>query len=91
MKKEDIAVLAQALIAEVKASQESFGVNPEIHAQQHAFITAMIQKEENRRLFWIGMKEKIVGSVVLSALLFIVSALGYAALKWLEEKVGVKL
>ena len=80
MEQEQVKTLASALIAEIKASQHQFWIDPEIHSQQHAFITAMIDKEKRRQEFWLQVKQYVVGSLALSFVSGLLVLLGKAIL-----------
>jgi len=76
---------AQALIEEMKKSGHAFWIDPETHAEQHAFIATMIAEREERIARRKRLEEKIAGSLALSVILLVIGLLGSGIMTYLRS------
>lgn len=81
----DPAALAKAIVLEMKEHGHALWIDPEVHAAQHEFIAQMIEDRKERVARRKRIEEKIAGSVVLSAIVFVVGLLGAGTLSYLRE------
>lgn len=75
---------AQAVVAEMRAHGHTMWIDPEMHAEQHAFIAEMIAERKERAERRQRIEERIAGSLVLSTILTLVGLLGAGALAWIR-------
>lgn len=80
--------LADAIIRKMKEEHHVFWVDPETHAEQHGFLSLLMKEREEKIARRKRLEEKIAGSVILSAVLFIIGLLGAGALDYLKKKLG---
>ena len=77
--------IAKAIIEQMKASGHTLWIDPETHAAQHEFISELIQERKERKERRKRIEERVVGSVLLSAIVGLVTLLGAGSLGWLRE------
>jgi hypothetical protein len=80
--------LANAIIVKMKEEHHVFWIDPEVHAEQHAFLALLMKEREEREARRRRLEEKIAGSFVLSALALIVTLLGAAVMQWLRKNLN---
>ena len=80
--------IALAVIEELKVNEPSTWIDSEVHALQHQFIAEMIAERKERSARRERIREKIAGSVILTALMGIVGLIGVGALEWLRKNLG---
>lgn len=76
---------AQALIDEMKKSGHAFWIDPETHAEQHAFIAAMIAERKEKIERRKRVEERIAGSLALSVIVLVISLLGSGVMSYLRS------
>lgn len=81
----DPRALAQAVVAELKLASSAGVADPEIHASQHEFIAQMIIERRDRLERRKRIEERIAGSVLLTMILGVITALGALAMEWLRN------
>jgi hypothetical protein len=79
--------LANAIIIKMKEEHHVFWIDPEVHADQHAFLALLMKEREEREARRRRLEEKIAGSFVLSTLALLVSLVGAAVMHWLRQQV----
>jgi len=84
MAQKDIEQLAEAVVLKMKEEHHAVWLDPETHAAQHEFLKLMMEERAERIARRKRIEEKIAGSVILSALAFIVTLLGVGFLEWLR-------
>lgn len=77
--------IARSIITQMKESGHALWIDPETHALQHEFIAELIRERKEAKARRERIKEKIAGSVILSALLLIIGLIGAGALEWLRK------
>lgn len=77
--------LASAIVSEMKDAGHALWIDPEMHAEQHAFIAVMIQEHHERAARRKRIAEMIAGSVLLAGLFTILGLLGAGVLSWLRN------
>jgi hypothetical protein len=80
--------LAKAIIEEMKAGGHTLWIDPELHAEQHAFIAELIADRRERNERRKRLEEKIAGSLILSGLIVLVGLIGAGALEWLRKHIS---
>ncbi len=80
----EIDLLAGAIIEKMKEEHHALWLDPETHAAQHEFLKLMMEERAERIARRKRIEEKIAGSVILSALAFLVTLLGVGFLEWLR-------
>ena len=76
---------AQAVVEEMKGSGRAVWVDPATHAEQHEFIAEMIAERRERAARRKRVEEKIAGSLVLSAIVGLITLLGSGVLNWINK------
>jgi hypothetical protein len=76
--------LAEAVVERMKREHHVFWIDPEVHADQHEFIKILMEERAERIARRKRLEEKIAGSVILTALAFVVTLLGVGFLEWLR-------
>lgn len=84
MAHEELDSLAEAIVRRLKDQHHAIWLDPETHAAQHEFLKLMMEERAERIARRKRIEEKIAGSVILSALAFIVTLLGVGFLEWLR-------
>lgn len=77
--------IAQAIVEEMKAHGHALWLDPESHAEQHNFVAQLIEERKERLERRKRLEEKIAGSLVLSALLIVITVLGVGTMEWLRK------
>lgn len=88
----DAKTIAEAIITEMKASGHALWIDPETHAAQHDAIPMLVEfieelkKERRERTERRDrINEKIAGSLILSAIMGLVTLLGAGVLSWAQS------
>lgn len=82
---EDAKKLAEHLVASMRASKQAWWVEPEAHAEHHAWLSRQIAREVKREQLWVKVQMTVLGAVTLAVLGFIGWALGSVGkLVWIE-------
>jgi hypothetical protein len=82
----DTRRLAQGIVDEMKLHGHALWIDPEIHAMQHEFIAQLVKEREDKVERRKRMEERIAGSLVLSALLGVITLLGVGVLSWVRNQ-----
>ena len=77
--------IAAEIIRQLKEKEHVFWIDPEIHANQHEFIQLLIDERKHRKARRDRLGEVIAGSIILSAILGLLSILGIGAISWLKS------
>lgn len=78
----DTQRLAQAIVDEMKLNGHALWIDPEVHAAQHEFIAQLVQERREKLERRKRLEERVAGSLVLSALLGVITLLGIGVLSW---------
>lgn len=87
MMQKDIDTLADMIVKKIKDEHHVFWVDPETHAAQHGFLAVLMQERQEKIARRKRIEEKIAGSVILSAVLLVISVLGASFVAWLNKQV----
>lgn len=80
----EIETLAKALIKEMRENHHTLWIDPEIHSTQHEFIKMLIDERKEKQARRERIKEKIAGSLLLSAIITLITLMGAGTLEWLR-------
>ena len=80
----DSQEVADHIIKRMKEDHHIFWVDPEVHSAQHEFLQILIEERADKKARNDRIKEKVVGSVVLSGIMALVGLLGVGALDWIK-------
>ena len=80
----DSKEVADYIIKSMKEDHHIFWVDPEVHSAQHEFLQILIEERADKKARNDRIKEKVVGSVVLSGIMALVGLLGVGALDWIK-------
>lgn len=81
----EIDLLAGAIIEKMKEEHHAVWLDPETHASQHEFLKLLMEERAERIARRKHIEEKIAGSVILTALAFVVTILGVGFMEWLRS------
>lgn len=84
---EHLDVLVDKFIDKLKNSRHTVWIDPETHAEQHVFISQMIEDRKDRAERRRRIEEKIAGSVILTAITGLVYLIGSGVMEWIREHV----
>lgn len=76
---------ANLLIQKMKDEHHVFWIDPQLHSDQHAFLSLLMKEREERQARYRRVQEKIAGSLILSFILVLIGAIGAGALDWLRK------
>ena len=76
---------AQAVVEEMVAHHHTLWIDPEQHVEQHEFIAEMIAERRERAARRQRIEERIAGSLVLSAIVGLITLLGSGVLNWFHR------
>lgn len=77
--------LAEAVVQKMKDDHHAVWLDPETHASQHEFLKLVMEERAERIARRKRIEEKIAGSVILTALAFVVTLLGVGFMEWLRS------
>lgn len=82
---EHLETLADKLVDKLKSNNHTLWIDPETHADQHAFIAQMIEDRQERATRRKALEDKIAGSIVLSAVMGLIYLIGSGAMDWMRS------
>lgn len=81
----DIDQIADAIVQRMREGHHAVWLDPETHASQHEFLRMMMDERAEKLARRKRIEERIAGSVILSAVVFIIGLIGAGVLNYLRE------
>ena len=76
--------IAEALIKKMREEKHTLWLDPEIHSQQHEFLQILINERAEKLRRYKALVDKVMGTVIVGAVLTLLGLLGAGALDWLK-------
>lgn len=81
----EIDEISTRIVTKMREDRHVMWIDPETHALEHAFIREFMLERKERQDRRKRVQEKIAGSVILSAIVFIIGLLGSGTITWIRE------
>lgn len=80
----DADKIAEAILQKIKDDKHIFWIDPKTHADQHEFLQVLMVERAEKITRRKALEDKIAGSLLLSAIIFLIGMLGAGLLEWIR-------